>query len=78
MQAKALIFNVLYGSKLAFQSLGLVTQTAVKRRRAKSAFKKTLILEGIPPKIANEISREYPNPISEIFSIIKENTFNSL
>ena len=76
MQVKALFLGFLYGSKLAFQSLGLIAQTAVKRRSAKSAFKKTMILEGIPPKIANEISEEYPNPIAEIFSLIKNKTFS--
>jgi hypothetical protein len=74
MGAKALIVGVLYCSRLAIQSLGLITQTTVKRRRAKSTFKKTLITEGIPPEIAKEISEAYPNPITEIFSIIKNNT----
>ena len=73
MGAKALLIDVLYCSRLALQSLGLVTQTAVKRRKAKSTFKKTLILQGIPPKIAKEIAEEYPNPITEIFSLIKSN-----
>ena len=76
MGAKALFVDVLYGSRLAFQSLGLVTQTAIKRRKAKSTFKKTLITQGIPPEIANEIAKEYPNPINEIFSLIKNNTSN--
>ena len=71
MGAKSLFVDVLYGSKLAFQSLGLVTQTAMKRRKAKTTFKKTLIQQGIPPKIANEIAKEYPNPINEIFSLLK-------
>ena len=71
MSAKVLFVDVLYGSKLAFQSLGLVAQTSMRRRKAKSAFKKTLVLEGIPPEIANEIAKEYPNPISEIFSLLK-------
>ena len=74
MGAKALFVDVLYGSKLAFQSLGLVTQTAVRRRKAKSAFKKTLIQQGIPPEIANEIAKEYPNPINEIFSLVRNST----
>ncbi|MHC3128799.1 MAG: hypothetical protein IBV52_01805 [Candidatus Bathyarchaeota archaeon] len=73
MGAKALFVDVLYCSRLALQSLGLVTQTVVKRRKAKSTFKKTLILQGIPPKIAKEIAEEYPNPITEIFSLIKSN-----
>lgn len=72
MAIKALITDIVYGSKIAFQSLGLVTETVVKRRKAKAAFKKTLIQQGIPPKIANEISKEYPNPITEIFSLIKK------
>ena len=76
MNAKALFVGVLYGSKLAFQSLGLVTQTAVKRRSAKATFKKTLINQGLPPEIAKEIAKEYPNPIAEVFSLIKNNTFS--
>ena len=71
MGVKALFVDVLYASKLAFQSLGLVTQTTLKRRKAKATFKKTLIQQGIPPKIANEIAKEYPNPINEIFSLLK-------
>ncbi len=74
MGAKALFIDVLYFSKLAVQSLGLVTQTIVKRRRAKSTFKKTLILQGIPPKIAKEIAEEYPNPVNQIFNLVKNNT----
>lgn len=74
MGAKALFIDILYCSRLVLQSLGLVTQTAVRRRRAKSTFKKTLILQGIPPEIADELAREYPNPITEIFSLIRNNT----
>jgi hypothetical protein len=74
MGAKALLIDILYFSRLAVQSLGLVTQTIVKRRRAKSTFKKTLILQGIPPKIAQEIAEEYPNPVNEIFNLVKNNT----
>jgi hypothetical protein len=73
MGAKALFVDVLYCSRLALQSLGLITQTEVRRRRAKSTFKKTLITQGIPPEIAKEIAREYPDPITEIFSLIRNN-----
>jgi hypothetical protein len=73
MGAKALFVDVLYCSRLALQSLGLITQTTVRRRRAKSTFKKTLITQGIPPEIAKEIAREYPDPITEIFSLIRNN-----
>ncbi|MGD9130470.1 MAG: hypothetical protein PVH73_02715 [Candidatus Bathyarchaeota archaeon] len=76
MGAKALISSALYGSKLAFQSLGLVTQTTMKRRKAKSTFKKTLIQQGVPLEAANEIAKEFPNPVSEIFSILKSNAFS--
>jgi hypothetical protein len=73
MGAKTLFIDILYFSRLALQSVGLVTQTAVKRRKAKSTFKKTLVLQGIPPKIANEIAKDYPDPVTEIFSLIKNN-----
>ena len=76
MGAKALISSALYGSKLAFQSLGLVTQTTIKRRKAKSAFTKTLIQQGVPPEAANEIAEEFPNPVSDLFSIVKSNAFS--
>jgi len=71
MGAKALFFDILYFSRLAVQSMGLVTQTIVKRRRAKSTFKKTLILQGIPPKVAQEIAQGYPNPVNAIFNLVK-------
>lgn len=74
MGVKALFVNVLYGSKLAFQSLGLVAQTSMRRRQAKSAFKKTLIQQGISPDVANEIAKEFPNPISELFSLVRNST----
>ena len=76
MGAKALFVDVLYCSRLAIQSLGLITQTSIKWRRAKSTFKKTLITEGIPSEIAKEISEAYPNPITEIFALVKNNTLN--
>jgi hypothetical protein len=75
MGVKALFVDVLYGSKLAFQSLGLVTQTAMRRRQAKSMFKKTLIQQGVSPDVANEIAKEFPNPINEIFSLLKTQAF---
>ena len=74
MGITALFIDILYFSRLAVQSLGLVTQTIVKRRRAKSTFKKTLILQGIPPKIAKEIAEGYPDPVNEIFNLVKNNT----
>jgi hypothetical protein len=74
MGAKALVSSVMYGSKIAFQSLGLVTQTTMKRRQAKATFKKILIQQGVPPEAAKEIAKEFPNPISELFSLIKNST----
>ena len=71
MGVKALIIDILYFSRLCVQSLGLVTQAIVKRRRAKSTFKKTLMLQGIPPEAARELAEAYPNPLSEILSLVK-------
>lgn len=71
MGAKSLVTSVMYGSKIAFQSLGLVTQTTIKHRKAKSTFKKTLIQQGMLPEAAEEIAKEYPNPVTELFSLLK-------
>jgi hypothetical protein len=76
MGIMAIFIDILYFSRLAIQSLGLITQTIVKRRRAKSTFKKTLIIQGLPPKIAKEIAEAYPNPITEIFSLVKNNVYS--
>ena len=75
MGAKSLISSVMYGSKIAFQSMGLVTQTSLKRRKAKATFKKTMVDQGVPLEIANEIAKEFPNPVSDIFSILKSSGF---
>ncbi|WGM89018.1 MAG: hypothetical protein NUK63_08885 [Candidatus Bathyarchaeum tardum] len=75
MGAKSLLSNVMYGSKLAFQSLGLVTQTSMKRRKAKATFTKTMVDQGVPLDIANEIAKEFPNPVSDLFSILKSSAF---
>ena len=74
MGAKALFVDILYCSRLALQSLGLVTQTVVKRRKAKATFKKILILQGIPLKVANEITKEYPDPVTEFLSLLRNST----
>jgi hypothetical protein len=71
MGAKALFVDVIYGSKLAFQSLGLVTQTTIKRRKAKATFKKTLIQQGVPPEAADEIAKEYPNPVTDLLNLVR-------
>jgi hypothetical protein len=71
MGVKALIAGILYFSRLCVESLGLVTQVIVKRRRAKSTFKKTLVLQGIPPRIARELAEAYPNPVAEILNLVR-------
>ncbi len=75
MGAKSLFSSVVYGSKIAFQSMGLVTQTSLKRRKAKATFTKTMIDQGVPLEIASEIAKEFPNPVSDLFSILKSNAF---
>ena len=72
MGLKVLITGILYFSRLCVESLGLVTQAIVKRRRAKSTFKKTLVLQGVPPRIARELAEAYPNPVTEILSFVRK------
>ncbi len=75
MGAKSLLSSVMYGSKVAFQSLGLMTQTSMKRRKAKATFTKTMVNQGVPLEVAKEIAKEFPNPVSELFSIMKSTAF---
>jgi hypothetical protein len=74
MGAKALFVDALYFSRLLVESMGLVTQAIVKRRKAKAAFKKTLVHQGVPPEIAKEIAKEYPNPVNDFFNLVKNST----
>ena len=75
MGAKSLLSSAIYGSKIAFQSLGLMTQTSMKRRKAKAIFTKTIVDQGVPLEVAKEIAKEFPNPVSELFSILKSSAF---
>lgn len=70
MGVKVIFISVLYFSKLSIQSLGLMTKVVYKQRRAKSTFKKTLILHGISPEAAQELAKAYPNPINEILNLM--------
>ena len=76
MGAKALFIDMLYCSRLAVESMGLVTQTVMKRRKAKATFKKTLVNQGVPPEIAKEIAKEYPDPINELVRLMKTNVWS--
>ena len=71
MGLKAIFINILYFSKLSIQSLGLMTKAIYKQRRAKSTFRKTLILHGISPAAAQELAKAFPNPINEISNLMK-------
>ena len=75
MGAKSLLSSVVYGSKIAFQSMGLVTQTSLKRRKAKATFTKTMVDQGVPLEVANQIAEEFPNPVSDLFSILRSSAF---
>ena len=74
MGAKALFVDALYCSRLVVQAVGMVPQAIVKRQRAKSTFKKTLITEGVPAEIANKLARDFPNPMTTFINIVRSST----
>jgi hypothetical protein len=74
MGAKALLVHAIYCSRLVVEAVGLVPQAIVKRQRAKSTFKKTLITEGVPAEIANELARDFPNPMTTFINIVRSST----
>ena len=77
MGVKVIITGTLYFSRLCVESLGLVTQAIVKRRKAKSTFQKTLVLQGIPPEIARQLAEEYPNPVKEVLNLVRSSTYSN-
>lgn len=74
MDAKALFVDALYCSRLVVEAVGLVPQAIVKRQRAKSTFKKTLITEGVTAEIANELAKDFPNPMTTFINIVRSST----
>ena len=71
MSPKNVLMSIYYFLKLSIQSLGIIVKSKIRHRSAKATFKKTLILNGIPLKAAQELSRTYPNPLDEVLSLMK-------
>jgi hypothetical protein len=71
MTVKAVISNLLYGSRLALQSMHLLAHANYRRHKAVNTFEQTLITNGIPRDIAQELTRAYPNPIQELISLLR-------
>jgi hypothetical protein len=71
MDLRGILSSIYHFSKLSIQSLGLIAKAKYKHRKAKATFRETLILYGIPPEAARELAEAYPNPIDEIFNIVK-------
>ena len=70
MDVKAVFVAILYFSRLSIQSLGLIVKFLYKKRRAKTIFKRTLILHGISNEAAKELVKSYPDPINEILNLV--------
>ena len=70
MAVKAVISNILYGSRLALQSVHLLAYANYCRHKAVNTFERTLIINGIPKDIAQELTHAYPNPIQELISLL--------
>lgn len=72
MTVKAVISNFLYGSRLVLQSLHLLAHANYQRHKAVNTFERTLMTNGVPSDIARELTREYPNPIQELMSVLTQ------
>ena len=62
--------SIYYFLKLSIQSLGIIVKSKISYRSAKTNFKKTLILNGIPLEAAQELSKAYPNPLNDALSLM--------
>jgi len=72
LELEYIFSSVYHFSKISIKSLGLMAKAKITHRKAKATFQETLIHHGVPPEIARELSKSYPNPIDEIFSIMKQ------
>jgi hypothetical protein len=73
LSIKASLITLFYILRLSFQSLGLLTQTKLKHRKAKVTFEKTLIHQGISLETAQELAKAYPDPLLDLVNLIKLN-----
>lgn len=71
MNLKDLLFSTYYFLKLSVQSLSIMVRGQIGHHSAKTTFKKTLILNGVPQDAAKELSRTYPNPLNDVLSLIR-------
>lgn len=70
MDPRGVLVSAFLLTKLSIQFLVLMAKAKYQHRRAKSTFRRTLILQGILPETAKELAKAYPNPVSELFSLI--------
>ena len=70
MTVKAVISNLLYGSRLVLQSMHLLAHANYQRHKAINTFERTLVMNGIPNNVARELTRAYPNPIQEFIGLL--------
>jgi len=70
LSLKAILVSLYYFLKLSVQSLGILVHASIRRRRAKAAFQKTLVRNGLPLAAAQELSRVYPNPIRDVLRLM--------
>jgi hypothetical protein len=66
----AVLLSLYYFLKISLQSLSILVNANIRHRRAKAAFQKTLLLNGIPLAAAQELSQAYPNPIRDVLTLM--------
>jgi hypothetical protein len=70
LNLKAVLVGIYYFLKLSIQSLGIIVKATIRHRSAKATFKKTLLLHGIPLEAAQELSKAYPNPVTDVLRLM--------
>jgi hypothetical protein len=73
MGLTVVLTSFFYLLKLSIQSLTLLVKARYRHWRAKAAFMKTLIREGVSQEAAQELAQVYPNPVNKILSLINMN-----
>jgi len=71
MGVTSFFIAILYFSRLSIQSFCLIMLFIYKKRRAKSIFRKTLILHEISQEAAQELVKSYPDPMNEVLNLVR-------
>jgi len=71
MGVMSILSTIFYTIKLVFDSTGLAVGFYLRRRRARSIFRKELVASGLSEGEADEIAEGFPLPMGEVWKLVR-------